>query len=61
MAKGVYESPLKRFARENEGNVLSSGDSGSNLGSVHDRDIIVKTMAMGASGKTRFDDSSDKH
>lgn len=37
MPKGQYESPLKRFARQNEGNVLSSGDSGSNLGSLNDR------------------------
>ena len=38
--KGQYESPLKRFARQNECNVLSSGDSGSNLGSLNDREIV---------------------
>ena len=46
MTKGNYESPLKRFARQNEGNVLSSGDSGSNLGSINDREI-VKTVTNG--------------
>ena len=46
MPKGNYESPLKRFARQNEGNVLSSGDSGSNLGSINDREI-VKTVTNG--------------
>ena len=46
MSKGTYESPLKRFARQNEGNVLSSGDSGSNLGSINDREI-VKTVTNG--------------
>jgi len=59
MAKGTYESPLKRFARQNEGNVLSSGDSGSNLGSVGDRELI-KTVGHGA-GKASFDGSSEKH
>lgn len=60
--KGTYESPLKKFVRQNEGNVLSSGDSGSNLGSIGDREIIKPVIGghgHGA-GKTQFDDSVDK-
>ena len=51
ISKGQYESPLKRFARQNECNVLSSGDSGSNLGSINDREI-VKTVTHGQGSVT---------
>ena len=48
---------MKKFVRENEGNVLSSGDSGSNLGSIGDRDLI-KTAGHGA-GMIQYEEQSE--
>jgi len=61
MPKGHYESPLKRFARQNEGNVLSSGDSGSNLGSLNDRQIVKTATNVVPTNKPQRNRSYQYH